>query len=188
MRTWRTLTLVVTSVAAAAVAWSCDRPSNPVAAGPERPRFWFGECSGESKFTGGGRIDPTDNTMTGKVTFGFNIHASSDCSQVLKGQFEVVHHPSQTKYHSVSFDSYASFNDPDMGQCFELTGTFRAKHANGGWHDHPVFIQACDKGEPGSSPGTGPDTFWFATTDGSSDLGHGDTGPTPLTGGNIQAH
>jgi len=119
--------------------------------------------------------------MYGKVTFGFNIFLDQHCN-VLKGQLEVVHHPSQTKFHSVSFRSAS-----EEGTCVTFFGTVRAKHANGDWHEHSFGVRTCDNGEPGSSPGTGPDTFRFAITDDDS-FGHGDTGDTPLTGGNIQAH
>ena len=189
----RGVMLLATVAAVAMVAWSCDHatPASPKV-GP--PSFHLGQCVAQ-KFTGGGRIDPTENTMTGKMTFGFNIFADETCD-VIKGQFEVVHHPTQTKYHSVSFQSFDSFNttnkDGKPGTCFDLNLTMRAAHGTGPFdHDHTVFIQGCDFGEPGSQqPGssTGPDTWMFATTDGSPPPAHGNTGVTELTGGNIQAH
>jgi len=185
------VTFLATLGAVAMVVWSCERPPTPV--GLNRPMFWGGgeeQPCPTKKFTGGGRIDPPPpdyaSTMVGKVTFGFNIHADAACN-VLKGQFEIVHHPSQTKYHSLSFQHFDSFVNEQGGQCFHLIMTMRAKHGNGDWHQHSVGVQACDNGEPGSSPGTGPDWIWFVT-DGTPGNGHGDTGPTPLTGGNIQAH
>ena len=186
------VTFLATLGAVAMVVWSCERPPTPV--GPNRPMFWGGgeeQLCPTTKFTGGGRIDPPPpgylSTMVGKVTFGFNIHADAQCN-VLKGQFEIVHHPTQTKYHSVSFEHFDSFVNGQGGRCFHLFLTMRAKHGNGDWHPHSVGVQACDNGEPGSSPGTGPDWIWFKTLDGTEGGGHGDTGPTPLTGGNIQAH
>ncbi|HET7789694.1 MAG TPA: hypothetical protein VFK78_02770 [Gemmatimonadales bacterium] len=186
--------LVASGIAAGALlAVACDR--QPVVA-PAKPSFWGGGggsgCTA-MKFTGGGRIDPDEsNTLSGKMTFGFNLFVDDQCN-VTKGQFEVVHHPSQSRYHSVSFQSVSTFTETNdqgqTGQCFDLFLTMRAAHGPGDFdHEHPVEIQACDFGEPGSSPGTGPDTWWFATTDGSTGGGHGDTGNTPLTGGNIQAH
>ena len=170
-------------VAAALLTAACEVSSRSFAP-PHKPSFWAGgeqQCP-IGKFTGGGRIDPTlPNTMFGKVTFGFNIFLDQNCN-VQKGQLEVVHHPSHTEFHSVSFSS-ASEN----GTCVTFFGTVRAKHATGDWHEHSFGVRACDNGEPGSSPGTGPDTFRFAITDDQS-FGHGDTGDTPLTGGNIQAH
>src|SRR5947208_9727232 len=68
--------------------------------------------------------------MFGKVTFGFNIFLDQNCN-VQKGQLEVVHHPSQTKFHSVSFRSAS-----EEGTCVTFFGTVRAKHANGDWHEH----------------------------------------------------
>jgi len=189
----RDVTFLATLGAVALVVWSCERPPTPVGP-PNRPMFWGGgeeQLCPTTKFTGGGRIDPPPpgylSTMVGKVTFGFNIHADAQCN-VLKGQFEIVHHPTQTKYHSVSFEHFDSFVNGQGGRCFHLFLTMRAKHGNGDWHPHSVGVQACDNGEPGSSPGTGPDWIWFKTLDGTDGGGHGDTGPTPLTGGNIQAH
>lgn len=185
----RTLALLAAPVAFAMVVSSCDHATAPLA---DQPSFWGGEgeCHAR-KFTGGGRIDPADGTLTGKMTFGFNIFIDGECN-VTKGQFEVVHHPSQTKYHSVSFQNanwYTTTNDRGQtGECFGVDMTMRSKSGNGPWHEHTVGIEGCDFGEPGSSPGTGPDTWWFATTDGSEGDGHGDTGRTELTGGNIQAH
>ena len=43
-------------------------------------------------------------------------------------------------------------------------------------------MTACDNGEPGSSPGFGPDAFRWETER------YGDTQLQYLTGGNIQAH
>ncbi len=188
----RNLALLTAPVTVAMVAWSCDRPTAPAGPQLDRPLFHVGQCVAQ-KFTGGGRIDPVDRIgVSGKMTFGFNIHVDAECN-VIKGQFEVNHHPSFTAYHSVSFQSFDSFTETNSsgqtGECFDLNLTMRARHGTGpSDHTHTVFIQGCDYGEPGSSPGTGPDTWWFATTDGSSGDGHGDTGKTELTGGNIQAH
>lgn len=174
------------AVAVAALGWACDRngPAAPLATAPS---FHAGSCVG-TKFTGGGRIDAVQSwaTMRGKITFGFNIHADAAC-EAIKGQLQVVHHPTQTKFHTVDIDRFASFTNDDGGECGEFTGTVRVKHGNGGWHEHRFFVQFCDNGEPGSSPGTGPDTFKFEITDDESP-GHGNSSTTELTGGNIQAH
>src|SRR5690348_15675526 len=86
-------------IAALLAAVACRDSTTPAA--PDRPRFWAGgeECLG--KFTGGGRIDPPQNTapgsdgaitMVGKVTFGFNVFAGTinDQCVVTKGEIQVV--------------------------------------------------------------------------------------------------
>ena len=177
-------------LAVALIAAGCQDSTPPTAL--KRPSFWGGEnqCP-ETKFTGGGRIDPTPpNSMFGKVTFGFNIHGATNCV-VSKGEIQVVHHPSQTKYHVSIHDGTDGFgNTPTFsvdGTCITVFATARVKHVNGDWHPHPIGMRACDNGEPGSSPGTGPDTFHWKVMDDDT-FGHGDTGETPLTGGNIQQH
>ncbi|MBI4420268.1 MAG: hypothetical protein HY560_05535 [Gemmatimonadetes bacterium] len=170
----------------ALVGWGCERDATPAAPQLGVPSFHVG-CPVGTKFTGGGRIDATNwwATMTGKITFGFNIHADDACAPI-KGQLQVVHHPSQTKFHTTEITRFASFTR-DGGECGEFAGTVRVKHGNGAWHPHRFVVQFCDNGEPGSSPGTGPDTFKFEITDDQS-FGHGNSSTTPLTGGNIQAH
>ena len=181
MRNLKRRPLFVGVVVAGAV-WACAPDVDPAAPdtaaveAPE-PSLWVG-CPEGAKFTGGGRIDPFGQ----KVTFGFNVHANDDCEDI-KGQLQVVHHPTHTKYHSTSITFFATDDDD---RCAEWRGEVRVKHGNGGWHQHDFTAQACDYGEPGSSPGTGPDTFRFRVS--GSGSGHGDTGTTPLTGGNIQAH
>jgi hypothetical protein len=199
MCTARSITLLSGLATAAVVVWSCDRGAPP--AGPERGSPVFDGVHHNvcpvKKFTGGGRIDPPNpapggsgvSTMIGKVTFGFNIHADDQCN-VTKGQIQVVHHPSQTKFHSVSFTRFSSYQSPEGGECGEVHGAVRVKHIADSWHEHTFGMQACDNGEPGSSPG-GPDTFWWRVDDnpgGTATFGHGDTDRTRLTGGNIQAH
>ena len=61
-------------------------------------------------------------------------------------------------------------------------GTIRVKHGNGDWHTHDFSVEACDNGEPG----VGRDTFSITVS--GTGPGHGSTGRTVLTGGNIQAH
>jgi len=171
----RNLTLAAGLLTAAVVGWACEQPATAL---PQlvSPLFWEG-CPAGQKFTGGGRIDPYGE----KVTFGFNVHANGAC-QPIKGQLEVVHHPTQTKYHSTSIREFESYASPEGGECGHWNGTVRAKHGNGDWHEHEFEVEACDNGEPGSSPGTGPDTFHFIVWD------EYDSDRTPLTGGNIQAH
>jgi len=201
-------------VAASFLAAACREATTPTSDEIGRPSFEeqappddhpppHDQCP-FTKFTGGGRIDPPNpapggdgvTTMEGKVTFGFNVRVNSQCEQI-KGQLQVVHHPSQTKFHAGttssggSIDQVFTYPSPEEGECVEMHGTIRVKHGNGAWEEHTFGAQACDNGE-GNSPGTtARDTFWFRVDDqtgGSPGFGHGDTDRTYLTGGNIQSH
>src|SRR2546425_13342718 len=99
-------------LAVALIAAGCQDSTTPTTL--KRPSFWGGqEQCPETKVTGGGRIDPTPpNTMFGKVTFGFNIHGATNCV-VSKGEIQVVHHPSQTKYHVSIHDNLDGFGKGD---------------------------------------------------------------------------
>lgn len=169
-------------VAAALFAWGCERPATPAS---PRPAFWAGgpgTCPAGERFTGGGRIDPE----AGKTTFGFNVDARDWCRTEggkIKGQLQTVYHPTQTLVHSLTIDDFFSYQDPERsGRCAEWTGTARVKDGNGSWRQERFHATACDNGEPGSSPGRGPDRYGISLSDGRS------TGTTDLTGGNIQAH
>ncbi len=169
-------------VAATLLAWGCDRPATPAS---PKPSFWAGgpgTCPAGEKFTGGGRIDPP----VGKTTFGFNVHAQDWCGDggPIKGQLQTVYHPTQTLIHSLTIDDFFSFDDPGGrgGQCAAFSGTARVKDGNGSWVQEQFGAIACDNGEPGSSPGRGPDRYGISLEDGR------ETGVTDLTGGNIQAH
>jgi hypothetical protein len=173
-------------VAAAWFAWGCDGARTPVSENAPHPSFWFG-CSAAQKFTGGGRIDDPE-PMVGKTTFGFNVHAKDFCTTdgQIKGQLQVVSHPLRILVHSTSITSFSSFPNPDFpgGECAEFSGTARVKRQNGSWeYNHTFSVKTCDNGEPGSSPGRGPDTFGVSVSGVGST-----TGDQPLTGGNIQAH
>ena len=173
----RRITLAAGMIGAALVGWACERPNAATTPDIGKPLLWEGSCPAGTKFTGGGRIDPNGE----KVTFGFNVHADNACSPI-KGQLQVVHHPSHTEWHSIDIREFESYASPEGGQCGHWNGTVRAKHGNGDWHQHDFDVEVCDNGEPGSSPGTGPDTFHIVIS------GEYDSGRTPLTGGNIQAH
>lgn len=196
----KNLTLLAGALAAAVVGWACERSEPPVAPDVGTPSFDENhkkECP-VKKFTGGGRIDPIPpNSMHGKVTFGFNIFLDENCG-VKRGQIQVNHHPSQTKFHAGTTSSGGSIDEafftdvcaaPGFQGGVQVAGTVRVKHGNGEWHTHQFQMRACDNGEPGR----GRDTFRWRVPDGTGmNDGHGDTGDvtgdTPLTGGNIQAH
>lgn len=196
----RNITLLSGALMVVAVGWACARLDTPAAPDVGTPSFWAGEEEVQCpirKFTGGGRIDPVFlNSLSGKVTFGFNIHLDQNCG-VIKGELQTVHHPTKTRYHSHlnPSETTAEPSEACATAGFEggllISGIVRVKHGSDSWETHTFQARFCDNGEPGSSPGTGPDTYRFKTTSGSGP-GHGDTGDatgdTPLTGGNIQAH
>ena len=172
---------------AATLAASCSDASRPDrSAGLTEfkggPSAWVG-CEGQGrKFTGGGRVDPVD---VGKVTFGFNIHGEEWCDGTgpVKGQMEVVYHYNQTLYHTLTMEHFATWTDPELGECADWDGLARSKHVDDGgdWHEHHYTAQVCDNGEPGRD-----DTFQFLP-DGEPPQ-HQNVWATKLTGGNIQAH
>ncbi|HZA49777.1 MAG TPA: post-COAP-1 domain-containing protein [Myxococcaceae bacterium] len=137
------------------------------------------------RITGGGRIDP--NPLE-KTTFGFTVDGTS--GPPFKGQLQTVVHLLFLKAHSVLIDEFL----PD-GTCVRFRGEVRTSD---GPPNHRFRAVACDNGEPGSSPGTGPDEFGICIDDHySSDptargllsrTCEGDPDPTELTGGNIQLH
>jgi hypothetical protein len=157
------------------------------------------------KFTGGGRIDPTtlnanadmtdggsgSASMTGKVTFGFNVFLNDQCN-VQKAEIQVVWHDN-LGWHVSVHDGFSDFGEVvpattfavSRGTCI-LVGPMKAR-LNAGQQGSELIndMEACDNGEPGSQqPGSsvGPDAFrWNTSTHGNTDL-------TYLTGGNIQAH
>ncbi len=169
-------------VAATLFAWGCDRPATP--AGP-KPSFSDGaaSCAAGARFTGGGRIDPPE---AGKTTFGFNVDATDACSGEgpITGQLQTVNHTTKTLIHSLTIDDFFSFDDPGGrgGRCAAFSGTARVKDGNGSWVQEEFGAIVCDNGEPGSSPGRGPDRYGISLEDGR------ESGLVDLTGGNIQAH
>jgi len=160
----------------------------------KRPSFWGGqEQCPTAKFTGGGRIDsPPVNSMPGKVTFGFNVFANGPNCTVSKGEIELVDHPRKISFHvSIHGGTDGAGNSVPYsvsGTCLTvgpMTGAERGPGATSST-ESGIMMRVCDNGEPGSSPGIGPDTFRWKTSD---DGDTGDvTGDTPLTGGNIQQH
>lgn len=182
MLKWREHHLLVPMLGVVAlVAAACERPAQSVDPAVRRPEFWVG-CNAGSKFTGGGRVDPSG---VGKVTFGFNIHAG-DCSGTdIKGQMQVVYHETQTLIHTLTMEKFASYTDSLRGECAEWSGTARLKDvfAGSGWSDHTYFTVVCDKAEPGR----GADRFSFYL-DNAGDGTHNNVIDEVLTGGNIQAH
>jgi hypothetical protein len=141
------------------------------------------------RITGGGRIDPA---VLDKTTFGFTVDGTAGAP--IRGQLQTVFHFPALKAHSVMFDAFEQdTNDPN---CIHFRGMVRTSDG----HIHRFRTTACDEGEPGSSPGRGPDMFGICIDDHrSTDLNpltfnpvtqkcDRDPDPTPLTGGNIQLH
>lgn len=179
MRPRSTHMFVPTLLAAAVACAACERPAAPLTPnfGTKKDKPPQG-CNAARKFTGGGRIDPFSPPQ--KITFGFNVHADDYCASggAIKGQVQIVHHPTQSKVHSISLTDFSSYRE-GRGECATFGGTARVKHGSDDWHTHTFRVEACDNGEPGR----GNDTFAVSVPD------HGfATGRTLLTGGNIQAH
>lgn len=210
------LLAVCSLVATGLLITACENPNanpnSPTAVRHLGPAgHWGGgeECT-PTKFTGGGRIDPPNpdfpdgasgtSTMTGKVTFGFNVFLGTDANGnciVTKGEIEVVDHPSQTGWHVSIHDganaldgsevmAYAYDDASGRGVCVVVGSDGTLARVQGNQGTELVRMTACDNGEPGSEqPGvssSGPDAFQWET------LNHGSTDLTYLTGGNIQAH
>lgn len=205
-------------IAAGLLAAACtDQPNVNMA--PKRPSFWVAPppCPA-AKFTGGGRIDPPHpdpdpadrapgtpgpgerTPIVGKTTFGFNVFLGTDGSGhciVTKGEIQVVHHPSKTKWHVSIHNGVDDFGETvfastyNSGRCVLVGLDGMTARVNGQRGSELTRMSACDKGEPGSSPGFGPDSWrWetLATANTPSTAPSGDTDQTLLTGGNIQAH
>jgi len=227
MREHRSLILWPNLLALALLAAACSDQTNLNTA-LKRPSFWVGgehPCT-PRKWTGGGRIDPPTaidpdpadrapgttpvgtTPINGKVTFGFNVFigvVNGDCI-VTKGEIQVVHHPSKTRWHVSIHDNADDAGETvfaftyNSGQCVVVynPSTGITARVNGQQGSEQVRMSACDKGEPGSSPGYGPDSFrWEAmrtastpgtAPGGSTNATRGDTDQNLLTGGNIQAH
>ena len=169
-------------VAATLFAWGCERPATPAS---PKPSFSDGTgfCAAGERFTGGGRIDPP---VAEKTTFGFNLDARDFCASgagtPIGGQLQTVNHPTKTLIHSLTIDDFSSIEDPDFGRCAFFSGMARVKEGNGSWVQEHFTAAACDNGEPGSSPGRGPDRYGIRLEEENRE-----TGVTQLTGGNIQA-
>ena len=149
--------------------------------------------------------DPQSGSqMSGKVTFGFNVFLGSDADGncvVEKGEIQVVHHqpeyPFQVTWHVSIHDGVNSTDGSTPvpahtyfssrgGLCVVVGPTTARGHAvtlGGVKFTEQTRMTACDNGEPGSSPGFGPDAFRWESME-----NFGDTQLQFLTGGNIQAH
>jgi hypothetical protein len=171
------------------------------------------------KWTGGGRIDPPLNhdiadeqsgppgaaqpgapspgpSMTGKVTFGFNVFLGSDANQncvVNKGEIEVNGHALQIAWHvSIhnGIDSFSgmpvfaeTFTDASGGTCLVVgpPPSYMFARANPQGGTELVQFEVCDN-DRGRPQNSGLDAMRWRTQ------GHGDTGLTYLTGGNVVDH
>ena len=186
MRKRIALTSVPAIAAAALLGTGCGlaetAPATPTATTSAEIRHGRPSTTRWVRITGGGRIDP----FIGKTTFGFTVDGNN-----LQGQLETVFHFVCLKAHSIAFDKFdPNPNDPG---CIDFHGRVRTSDGD----NHAFWAEACDKGEPGSSPGTGPDKFGICvenhrSTDETQNPFNGCDNryptPTPLTGGNIQVH
>jgi len=167
---------------AVALLAGCDRNAISPERTLDQPNFTIcvdqphdcGDSGPGIRITGGGRIDPG----VGKTTFGFTVDGRS--GPPFKGQTQVVYHGGagpMTRIHSLTIDNFSTEPDPRGGVCATWGGVARINNSD----QERYSATACDNGEPGSSPGTGPDRFGITVERGS-------TGVADLTGGNIQAH
>jgi hypothetical protein len=211
--------ILVPGLFVGALLAACNRdavsPDRGTLAKPSFKKITGGGCP-VTKFTGGGRIDPPNpdwadgasgvSTITGKVTFGFNVfladQGGGNCI-VSKSEIQVVHHPSQTRWHVSIHNGVSDFGETvaatsfpspsGKGSCV-IVGPVTAR-VNGQQGSELVRMTACDNGEPGSQQprisSSGPDSFRWqaqATASTPATAPSGDTDLTLLTGGNIQAH
>jgi hypothetical protein len=179
-----TLASIPAAAAVAVLATACEGVESSPAATATAIR---GVCSGGGvRVTGGGRIDPN---LLDKVTFGFTVDGTS--GPPFRGQLQTVFHFMLLKAHSVSIDAFE--RDQEDCSCVK----FRGDVATSDGDRHHFRAVACDKAEPGSSPGRGPDKFGICidqhrSTDPMQPPPFPECNdypePTELTGGNIQLH
>ena len=143
----------------------------------------------------------TGPQISGKVTYGFNVFLDSDADGnciVTKGEIQVVHHqpqyPFQVTWHIAIHGRQNDYDGNPVpartymtsrgGLCVIVGTTVARMRAVtlGQEAIERARLTACDNGEPGSSPGYGPDAFRWESEH------FGDTQLQYLTGGNIQAH
>jgi len=132
--------------------------------------------------------------MTGKVTFGFNVFLGSDASGnciVNKGEIEVNGHVAKIAWHVSIHDGIDAFSgrpvfattfaDASGGNCVVVGVPSMTARANpqGGFEE--TQFEACDN-DRGAPQNSRRDAMRWRTA------GHGDTGLTFLTGGNIVDH
>lgn len=177
----------ISAAAASAAIVTVTGCGDPERSTATRSAALFDTASASVRITGGGRIDP--NPLE-KTTFGFTVDGTS--GPPYRGQLQTVVHLFFLKAHSVAIDQFEQDQDRP---CVRFRGVVRTSD---GHRDHRFRAVACDNGEPGSSPGKGPDEFGICIDDHHStdpaarNLLTGDCDrdpdPTELTGGNIQLH
>jgi len=135
--------------------------------------------------------------MTGKVTFGFNVFLGQDANGnciVTKGEIEVNGHALKLAWHVSIHDGvdaydgrpvYANeFSDGHPGGVCVVVGipdNYMTARVNPGQGREIVQFEVCDN-DRGGRQNTRSDAMRWRTA------GHGDTGMTYLTGGNIVEH
>jgi len=135
--------------------------------------------------------------MTGKVTFGFNVFLATNTANrcyVSKGEIEVNGHPLKIAWHVSIHDGVDTFSGDTVfanvfadnsgrGFCL-VVGTadaYMTARVNPGDGRETVQFEVCDN-DRGGPQNTRSDAMRWRTA------GHGDTGLTYLTGGNIVEH
>ena len=210
----RNIPLAVGLVAAALVAWSCDREPAPVSPLATEPLFHIfpGEEVACFRLTGGGRIDKPEppilmpqpkNTPDSRdfATFGFQARPNACNVPNGSGQIEWVEHNPNAILGGFSFhgvvnwfveveDHYGDTGNPKNG-CGRFAGNDGRVHGrNGQRFENVSFVveHACDRGEPGV--GRDHIRICLGTANGPEcELGNAAYRRDGiLTGGNIQKH
>jgi hypothetical protein len=198
--------IVWPSLIAVGLVAACNPDQTSVNTAPRRPSLWGGvQFCTPGKWTGGGRMDPPNpdfpdgasgsSTLTGKVTFGFNVFLGSDqfgnCI-VTKGEIQVNHHPSKTSWHVSIHNGVDEFNEPvfvevispdasGRGVCIVVGVNPITARVNGQKGTDQVQMELCDN-DPGAPQNSRTDAMrWLSANLGDTDL-------TYLTGGNIVDH
>jgi len=162
-------------------------PNGPCLGAPNTP----------GKVTGGGQIlgDPTFSSLGTllsapavipslvdpkvQATFGF---VAKCCAP--SGNLEFSDHQADVRIKAQSIDGLFITTGPCGANTHAVfTGTAAVIRSTGTVNES-FFVEVDDCSEPGSSPGTGPDTFSITAT-GTAPYA---SGPQPLIGGNIQIH
>jgi hypothetical protein len=168
----------------AAVAYATQlKPELARAATVDVSQFYGEPTNTPGKVTGGGNLkiqNGTNASIGGKATFGFTVRFQAG-APAPKGALTYIGHGDGVKVKATSIDTLvigAGVCGPNSHA--KSTGKATVK----GSSNQNFQVEVDDCGEPGSSPGAGPDTFKITVT-----------GPNefyaaqgPLAGGNIQIH
>ena len=135
-------------------------------------------CVGDMIGTGGGFLEECE----GKVSFGFNFHATGSSSDYdVKGEFQLVDHGEKPplRIHG-TFEEVDSLYIPLVGFQYVAKGLCTIKHPGGVYGPTSFCLYAYDAGEPGIDD----DFVWIKLSIPGPDIVYSGK----LDGGNIQIH